>query len=68
MLSKGIEMNEWRNFEREKPDLVFGNGYEFLTEIDTNIPIPVIWDGNDWYLIPFESILDMKVFQVSVYS
>lgn len=54
-------MNEWRNFEKEKPDLEFGNGYEFLTEIDTKFGtmqfiIPVIWNGNDWYLIPFESI------------
>jgi len=53
LLYKNLEMNEWRNFEKEKPDLVFGNGYEFLTEIGI---IPVIWNGSDWYLIPFERI------------
>lgn len=54
-------MNEWHNFENEKPDLEFGEAYEFFTEIDTTFGknqsiIPVIWNGNDWYLIPFESI------------
>lgn len=53
----------WNNIEEQKPNKVFGNAFEFWVKPESmnneqaGFMVIAIWDGFDWYLPHFESVL-----------
>jgi len=55
-------MGNWIDINQEEPTKLYGGAYEFCVEIKSNkafsdyFKVVGIWNGIDWYLLPFKEI------------